>query len=107
WSSTSRNVYLTKRSIPRTLRGRTDLRFSVPARPRDDFGPAARDGGQGDMVASPVCAGRLPHQLGEAGAERAEGGTADRHAYVGDAHVAAAQQQFGALDPPGHQIAVR
>src|SRR2546421_418667 len=90
-----------------TLRGRTYLCFSDPARPADEFGPATRDRGEVRVVARPVGARALPDQLGEAGAERAEGGTADGHAHVGDAQVTAAQEGLGAFDAPGHQVAVR
>jgi hypothetical protein len=48
-----------------------------------------------------------PDQLGEATAEAAQRGTADREAGLGDAAVATAQQRHRALDASGHQVAVR
>src|SRR5436309_318462 len=100
-------MFLTEMFMTGTLRRRTDLRFSVPARPRHEFGPASWDGPELRVVSGPVGARALPDQFGEAGAERTERGTADGHAHVGDAQVAAAQEGLGALDPAGHQVAVR
>src|SRR2546429_8309993 len=109
------NVWESLSAMRQTLRGRPGLRFSDPARlpgapaagSGDGLGVARRDGGQPAVVAGPVRAGRLPDDLGEPGTERAEGGTADRHAHLGDAAVTAAQQRLGPLDPPGHQVVVR
>src|SRR2546430_1125326 len=100
-------MFRTEMFMTGTLRGRADLCFSDPARPGDEFGPAARDGGEGRVVARRVGARALPHQFGEAGAERAEGSGADGHAHVGDTQVAPAQEGLRALDPPGHQVVVR
>src|SRR5256885_5491992 len=100
-------MFRTEMFMTGTLRGRADLCFSDPARPGDEFGQAAGDGGGGRVVARRVGAGAPPHQFGEAGAERAEGGGADGHAHVGDTQVTPAQEGLRALDPPGHQVVVR
>ena len=68
---------------------------------------AGRHGGARRVVAGPVGARRLPDQLGEAAAERPQRRRAHRHAHLGDGQVTAAQQRHRALDPAGHQVAVR
>src|ERR1700744_3288166 len=55
-----------------------------PARAGDFLGDAAGHGHEVAVVARPVSRRRLANQFGEARAERAERGTAHRHAHVGD-----------------------
>src|SRR5690606_4058686 len=63
--------------------------------------------GEGPASLSSVATGGHAHELGEASGEGTEGPVADREAHLGDAEVAAAQQRHGALDAPGHEVAVR
>src|SRR5690606_1140139 len=88
-----------------------DGHFSIPDRSGDRLGDA-RDavercisgvGGDG----RPVLARGDADELGEARAERAEGGTPDRHAHLGDAEIAATQESLRALDAARHEVAVR
>jgi hypothetical protein len=51
---------------------------------------------------APIDAGRHPDPVGEAAAEAAQQGTADRETYLDDTQVAPAQQRHGPLDTSGH-----
>src|SRR5690606_39583527 len=85
-------------------------RFSIPDGSCDRPGDA-RDavercirgvGGDG----YPVLARGNADELREARAERAERGTTDRHAHLGDAEIAATQESLRALDAARHEVAV-
>ena len=81
--------------------------FSIPDRSGHLFRHAERHPA---VVRASSGAGRrwaAPRPVGEAGAEGAQRGAADREADLGDAEVATAQQRHRALDAPRHEVAVR
>ena len=88
------------------LGGARRLRFSIP-RSGDLLFDARRQSRRRVGSAAPIGATRHTHQLGEAGAERAERRAADREADLGDAQVAAPEQRYRALDAPRHVVRVR
>ena len=88
------------------LGGARRLRFSIP-RSGDLLFDARRQSRRRVGSAAPIGATRHTHQLGEAGAERAERCAADREADLGGAHVAAPEQRHRALDAPRHVVRVR
>src|SRR4051794_11901969 len=94
-------------SMPITLNVAPELSFSIPDGSGDLFRHARRYPRRGLGRIAPVGAGWHADQLGEAGAEGPEGGTADLEAHLGDAEVAPTEQRHGPLDASGHQVRVR
>src|SRR5919202_405311 len=80
-------------------------RFSKTARSRPGHREARWDGGHTRSIA--VLRGRLPDDVPERAAERAQAAEADLEADVGDAPAGLAQQEHRALDPTALQIAMR
>src|SRR5439155_10187523 len=107
WSWTGMKQVETVRFMRVTLGPARRGCLSISDRSQVQAGEAGRDGGDFVVVAPPVGAWARPHQLGEARAEGPEGCTSDRKADFRHRHVAAPQERLGALDAPGHEVAIR
>src|SRR6059058_3448688 len=82
-------------------------RFLISDRSRDLLRHARRYPGHRPGFLTRVRAWRNTDEFGEAGAEGAQGRTADRETDLGEAEAATTQQRHRALDAPSHQVAVR
>src|SRR5690625_5615148 len=76
--------------------------FSIPDRSGDAFGHARWDAAHRVRLLLAVLAGRHADQLGEPGAERAQGGEADGEAHLG--HRERSEEHTSELQSRGHLV---